>query len=83
MRRITAVRVNERQHITHVRGDDWPARTARHVVEDIEMGMHAYNAHGPKTACLVYTIEEGDNRIHLVATEPEQTENVLLSLPRF
>jgi hypothetical protein len=82
MRLITAIRTDKHGHIRELRGDDWPIRTARHVVEDIEMGMHSYCVQVGGETLIVYDVSE-DHHLTLRASHPDTDENVLFDLPRF
>jgi hypothetical protein len=83
MRVITAIRTDEHGHIRQLRGDDWPARTARHVLEDLEMGMHSYCVNVDGETLIVYDVPTDNHHRALCAMHPDTDKNVLLELPRF
>jgi hypothetical protein len=80
MRIITAVKIGPHGYVTALRGDDWPMRTARHVVEDIELGLHSYAVKTEKGRIHVYDASDAGGR-YLRADNADTGENVLLSLP--
>jgi hypothetical protein len=83
MREITAIRTDEHGHILELRGKDWPIRSARHVLEDLEMGMHSYCVTVDGETLIVYDVPTPHHHRALCATHPDTEKNVLMELPRF
>ncbi len=82
VRKITAIQTDAHGYVSTVKGDDWPARTARHVVEDLELGLHAYSVQTDHGETIVYDASDDGGR-YLRADDPTTGENALLSLPTF
>ncbi len=83
-RQIAFVRIGADGQVSDVCGASgtWPARTARHVVEDLELGLHAYHVSWEGITAEVVDASDGQGRYLAAQLEGERV-NLLLHLPRF